>query len=370
MEMVQKSIKAERWQDALNTLKIVRSKAPTNQVAMFYEALCLFRLEQWDQAEKAARETIKKVGSTNESIREQLQTMIDQIPIARLNKDMDKVNKAMKAEQWQDALVNLKSVIASKPDYEVALFYQALCYFRMKQWDDAERCATNALGKAKTANIREQLESIVSQVPIARVNLEMEKVQKAIKAERWSEGLDILTKVLAKSPNNPVAWFYKSVCELRMGKRKEALSSARTGLNHANGSEYSSLRTQLNEVIQAADVPAWKGDLESAVKSMNAENWHSAKDLLDNVIDSAPANEQAYYYRAICRYRIVVSEIQSETRYGRLSSSEKDAFNNRLIETLKDTQNATKYNSDRQMKKSIDDLVAAIGNVFSQLNQS
>lgn len=362
MEQVQKDIKAERWEQALKTLKDVCSEAPTHPVAMFYEVLCLYNLERWDEAEKAAKHALRQVGASNETIREQLETMIDQIPFSRLN-------SLLKREKWEYVLRELDLILPENPDFEAGYFYRALAHLRLEHWDQAESCARVALQKVTSAVILEQVNEILRQLPLVRVNEGLKRAEKELEAGRWQQALDILNRIIDENRDHPVAWYYKAICELRLGRREAALQSARKGLGYAQGPEYASLRVKFEELIEAADMPQWKQDLEDAIKAMNSERWSDAKSLLDRVIYAQRTNSEAYYYRAICGYRILIDEISQAAKYGSLSYWEKEKFSEKLRDIEHDLDTARTYSHDSEMRKSIGGFSKVVKDLSNQLNR-
>lgn len=368
-EKAQQAMNSKRWREALSHLNAAASKSPNVVIVQFYKALCHFNLEEWAEAERTAQKTLPLCGKDDKNAKEQLELMLEQIPLARVAKDMEKAQKAIERERWQEASGYLDIVLSKSPDHVVALFYQALCHFRLKNFDKAEGIARRAqrLCGSEHKQVREQLDTMLSQMDSAREAAALEPVTQAVEQQNWHVGLkETENYLLWHNATSPVALFYKALCEWNLDRKKDAKQTARNALPYARGTEYEHIRNQLNQIIQAADVPAWAGDMNRAVQAMNAEKWGDAVGHLKKVLNMDSTNAQAYYYRALCNHQFMMAAISKGSGVTPDAVGGLITWFEGVLGDLDEAERHRSY-SERELGSGISSLRSAAESALSQL---
>lgn len=366
----QEFMQEEDWQHALDNLEYCDSVSPGQVPVLFYTAVCHFRLEEWDAAEKTAKRTLKLCkGEEHKNAKEQLEMLIKQLPMARVSKSIQKARQHMDAEQWREALSVLDKLLVNNPDVLVAVFYKAVCHFRREEWANAQTAVETARGLASKDDkeIVEQLDVLEKQIPLARQASAMREITNALEGQNWLGGRNAANRFLSQNPNHPVAMFYLAVCQLRLGYGDEAKATAQKALKYAGAPEYKDLREQLNQVIQAAGQSEVAESFKSAVEAIKDENWSTAMLRLFEVINKDPNNAAAHYYLALCQFQGTMQPLQESGR--RIDYYEVKNYISTMEGVLSSLDKAEKFSSrsDHDLRKGIDNLRKAANNVLRQL---
>src|SRR5262249_16711544 len=153
-----------------NSLDAGLIKLPKELIAVYYKAICHFRLEEWDAAENTAKRALPLCQADkkeDKEITEDLQALLFQIPLARVEREMKEVQQDIKSQRWREALTQLNAIVARVPEHVPARFYQAICHFRLENWQQAIQVAQQALPLTTThpeyKPIREQLQEIIKE---------------------------------------------------------------------------------------------------------------------------------------------------------------------------------------------------------------
>jgi tetratricopeptide (TPR) repeat protein len=227
-------MQADDWRTALDILAKGHSLKPRDPQLTFYEAVCWAKIGDVGQAEAIAQEALHQCRKADAQLQAEIENFIPQIPVLLIGEDLHKAQKAMQRKRWRAALKHLDAAVSTSPDAVLALFYKAVCHFRLEEWDEAEGVARKALRlrRATDQEVADQLQSMLHQIPLARVAKDMETVTRAIKRQRWQEALDHLDIVLSRAPEHPVAHFLKAVCLFRstMAKLNARTTSPRQSL--------------------------------------------------------------------------------------------------------------------------------------------
>jgi thioredoxin-like negative regulator of GroEL len=192
MNKAQQAMARERWRDALRELDAALVKRPNAVAVLFLKAVCYFRMEQWDQAETIARTTAPLCGPYDAERRKQLDLLLEQVPLARIQKDMEFINQSIQAQRWREALRRIDSVLLVVPSQQVCLFYRALCHFKLDEWDQAERATETALESVTQREIRDQLETLRNAIPPARRAAETSQIVTAINNGNYDRALNLI----------------------------------------------------------------------------------------------------------------------------------------------------------------------------------
>jgi hypothetical protein len=171
-EQAQRAMAREQWTAALGALDRILSKSPNLVPVLFYKAVCHFRLEEWDAAEETTRKTLPLCAAQeHDQVREQLLLLLEQTPLARDAKALAQAQRAMAKEDWTEALGPLDKILSKSPNLVSALFYKAVCHFRLEEWDAAEETARKTLPLCATQEhdqVREQILLLLELIPMVR----------------------------------------------------------------------------------------------------------------------------------------------------------------------------------------------------------
>lgn len=303
----QEFMKEEDWKHALDFLQYADQVSPDLVPVLFYTAVCHFRLEDWDEAEYVAKRALKLCSrKEDKDAKEQLETLIKQLPMARVAKSMQKAREFMDREQWVKALEVLDDVLEKDITLLAALFYKAVCHFRNGDWNEAEETARGALAQCGKGDkeIKEQLNTLLEQIPLARRAAAIKPITEAIEREDWDDGIETANNFLYDIGEDPVVLFYKALCLLRSGDRDSARDDATRALALAKGNQYADLRSQLGKLIEASSQPFIPPQFNKAVQAMERKAWREALDLLEEVLDRDNRILMAMFYKAVCHFRL------------------------------------------------------------------
>ena len=198
MNKAQQAMAREYWRDALRELDAALVKRPNAVAALFLKAVCYFRMEQWDQAETIARTTVPLCGPYEADKRQQLELLLEQVPLARIQKDMESITKSLQAQRWREAQGRINSVLLVVPSQQVCLFYRALCHFKLDEWDQAESATAKALESATQKEIRDQLETLKNAIPSARQAAETSQIVSAINNGNYDRALNLIEEKMTR----------------------------------------------------------------------------------------------------------------------------------------------------------------------------
>lgn len=301
----------KRWTDALAYLQQAQAKVPDVALVLFYKAVCLFRLEDWDAAERAAEQALPlcQPGDDGHQIEEQLRHILRQIPQARVAPDVKKARKAMDRKRWAEALPYLDSALSQLPTSVPILFYQAVCQFKLEQWTAAEETANRALLWCRPyadSQIEEQLRQIITQIPLAKIAGYLKQARAAMNKERWAEALRHLDSALYVSPDAVIALYYKALCHLRLKEWATARQVAERSLPRAEeGDTPVSLKEQLRQLVNAAEF----GPITDAIKK---EDWSTGIREAESCLRQGTSDRAlALFYKAVCEFRSTMSRLKS-----------------------------------------------------------
>ncbi len=298
----------ERWSEALGHLAQALRKRPKAVPALFLKAVCCFRMEDWDQAERIAREAQPFCGPHDEDERKQLGLIIEQVPLARIAKDMEAINQCLRKERWEAAFVHIDDVLRKDPTQPACLFYRALCHFRLENWDEADRAARTALKSVTQKEIRDQLNTIVEQIPLARVAKDMDEINKCLKKERWAAALERIDAVLRKEAAHPMCLFYRALCHFRLENWDEAERAARLALGSVKQQE---IRDQLNMIVKGIEHKKQEAKLSGVISAINRQAHGEALRLLEPHLRESPRDASLLFFKGLCEFRQVMDQINS-----------------------------------------------------------
>jgi tetratricopeptide (TPR) repeat protein len=363
-------LEREQWQAALGYLDSANSAAPGVVVVLFHKALCHFQLEQWDAAESTAKEARGRCGPDDEQALEQLETMLDQLPLARTAKQMEKVQKAMERDDWPEAARLLDGILKTAPKSIPALFYRAVCHMHMDEWDQAESVARSTLKlcKASDSAAKEQLNLMLEQLPMAKESAALKPVTKALEREDWASAIREVEKYLSSNPKSAIGHFYKGLAQFRSKLPRDAHASAKAGLACATKTTPKEIRSQLEQLLEASDLPPWIEKMNQAVEEMNRDNWTKAIGRLDEVLAMDYSNAQAYFYRGLARFRATMEEIKSAGGVGPYMAS---YYSDKFETAQEDVNKAIRHApvSEKELKKAAATLQKNITQALAQLNR-
>jgi len=381
-------MKDHKWDEAWRFLANGRKLKPPSARVTFYEAICLAQLGEVSEAEKMAQAALSQLKSGEAELRQEIEGFIPQIPLIRIQEQLARAKTAMEKERWSQALPHLEEAIRLAPKTVLPQFYQAICHFKLEQWDEAESTAKKALplcGKGDE-QIREQLQLMLEQISKVREAALLGPILEALKREEWRSGLTQADEFLrTRNSKHPIVLFYKAVCEFKLDQRGEAKSTAQKALEYATGSEYDSVRQQLNQIIEAASIQStpmrplrtlaeatrlasWTEDMNEAVQAMNRQEWFAAIPHLNKVLERDSTVAQAYYYRALCKHQGMMESINKG-----------DGLKRETLQLMimwfqgvrSDLEEAEHYRShfDRDLGSAISKLLEAVDNVLDQLRR-
>jgi tetratricopeptide (TPR) repeat protein len=286
-----------------------------------------------------------------------------------IGQQMGLAQRAMGQEKWKEAARLLDGVLEEQADFVPALFFRSVCHMRLSEWDEAEAMAESTLGKCGSGDkaIREQLTQMLEQLPMARNAVALKPVTAALEKEDWAGAIRAADKYLAAESPSATVLFYKALAQFRLKKARDAHQTAREGLNCATSSTPKEIRRQLEQILEASDLPPWAEALQAAVEAMNKERWTDAIEKLDEVLRSND-NAQAYFYRALAKFRAAMDEIKSS---GGVSSFMVSYHVDKIAKAWEDIEEANRYvsSSDKELKKAISTLQQNIKQALSQLGK-
>jgi tetratricopeptide (TPR) repeat protein len=281
LSVAQEAMGMQQWSTALQQLDGALKKRPQAVRALFLKAVCHFRAEQWDDAEKTAQRALPLSGPHDKDLREQLELLLRQVPMARIAKDMEAINQSMKGQRWRDALQRLELVLQAQPTQPVCLFYRAVCLMRLERWDEAEeaiRKASPHCSETEQKDIRDQLEIVATNIDRGRRAARSKPVIEAMNRGRYEEALSLVDRLLNEDPP-PSA---RRALEVP----KPLPPPPRAG----GGSPFRSL---LSDPIE---LPPWAEPVAARISM--APGLH-------------PANDELRFLRAVCLFKSVMESINS-----------------------------------------------------------
>ena len=213
-----KAMDQSNWAEAISYLEEAESISPKTVLVLFYLTVCHFRLEQWSEAQEYALAALLLCKEKNKEIKEQLNIILEQLDIAPIKDELDKAQKAIQGEHWNAALPHIDSVLLTAPENPVALFFQALCYFKLERWDEAEESAREALrhtNKKEHENIESQLNTLLKNLVGARKAKSIGPIVELINKGNLSGALKKVEKALEEDSYNPDLHFFRAVCTFR-----------------------------------------------------------------------------------------------------------------------------------------------------------
>ena len=331
IEKVGELLKAEQpAQAVLEGRKVLRAYPDHPYVLFVLAQACLANLDigAARQAIGEAARRAKAGGNLAEAIGKFQEQLEDVAPRAILSRAVPLMNE----EKWDGALEALsKASELNKPSARL-LLYTAVCHSRRGDIEKAEAAAKAALGAcaADEGDLKKEIEEFLPQIPLARIGPELAAAQKAMNRKDWSGAMTHLQAAHRKLPDSPLVYYYKAICHLQTGRRDDARRSAEKGLEHAAGDQFREVRGQLSEMVGNF----WMSDTTSnAVSAMQGGRWDDAIGILDGWLGAGvpsyvdwveplsppevmndfrawSATEgplamaaQAYFYRAVCKFR-------------------------------------------------------------------
>lgn len=216
--LARQAMDKKRWSSAIQYLDAAEAKASGSVLVLFYLTICHFQLEHWDTTEKYAKQAIRKCTDKHADIKDQLNLILDQLEIAPVKGSLDKAQKAIERQRWKDALPHIDAVLSKSPNNPLGLFFQALCYFRLERWDEAENAANKAsryTTKQEHQNIESQLQDLLRAIPQARNAKHIAPIIQLIKKEDFVGALKKVDQALRSDSYNPDLHFFRAVCNFR-----------------------------------------------------------------------------------------------------------------------------------------------------------
>jgi len=212
---------------------------------------------------------------------------------------------------------------------------------------------------ADDQQIIEQMLNLREQLAYAASAGDMEKLENAMKRENWREALGYVTRVLAIMPYHEVALLYQAQALLRLGRKRDALTTAQSAILFTKNAQ---IKQYLQQIIDVADQPEWIEDVERDIQS---KNWYAARRVLDHEISRNDTSIEARYYRALS-YFLEAQELISN-RPGGLYPNDIDDIEGWLLQSTSDL--APIWKSPARMQNEIKQLLEAVANLSGQINK-
>jgi Tfp pilus assembly protein PilF len=293
--------------------------------------------------------------------------LLDQIPHARIAKPFNNAQNAMQSGQWRQAIPHLDNVLKIAPDRLDALYYKAICYAKLEEWKTAERVAKQGLEKAQSPSerqIRQELQELINQISTAKVMVPFNKANEAMKKAQWLDALPYLDEVIELEPSNCEARFYRALCYFRMddGFPDNMAKAKQEALNAQKYCTDRNIKDQLQQIITIASRPTWVGEI---IQYLNTDNFNIAQDKLNNILRREPYSGIAYYYRAICSYKMALATIP---RNGKIDSYQRNNLLTAFKQAYSDVEQAASYSiDDPQARAELPQLKTLINQYLTQL---
>lgn len=227
----------------------------------FYTAICYSRLNNAQKAEEWANVALHQCDRSDTELRDQINNLLEQIPLMLIEKELSEARKAMDRSDWNHALPALDRALNKVPYQPLVLFYKAVCYFRLGLYDSAEQTAHEAqlYCGADMEEIADQLRELLNAIPNARnqsrIGPIIDYFNQGDFFNAWMEAM----KAKTNNPNDPQILFLCAAAQFR---------STMKMINDRSMEPTQSLFTQIETDLDEAYRISTDRDLDQQIKAL------------------------------------------------------------------------------------------------------
>ena len=216
----------ENWAEARKVLAKAGKAGVRDARLVFYEAVCLARAGQIEDAQATARIALvlaQKGG--DKDLEKEIHDFVPQIPVLTIAGDLVKAQASMAKKKWREALPVLDQAVAKAPASAFAQFLKAVCHFNLSEIEEADDAARAGLKHADLPGL-EEIKKQLQQIVTAASNHRQAAANKrkaellnpmfaAMKKERWDQAKELSEQVYALSPFDENVRYYRALCLFR-----------------------------------------------------------------------------------------------------------------------------------------------------------
>ncbi|RJP54375.1 MAG: tetratricopeptide repeat protein [Anaerolineaceae bacterium] len=249
----------------------------------------------WDKAITALNDALE-IAPGDESILKKIQTIQEKQLRERLDGLLAKVEAAEKAGRWDTAISTLNEYLQLKPEdaaiqKRIANLVEAKHAAWLKgvmarvdqavaaqNWDEALTALNEALRlEPENAEMQAKAKKVREARRIAELNAMLKRADQAVAAERWDEAINILNDGLASDPDNET--LKTKLAEARKAKREAHLQAAlRLADSAAQAGKWEAAVASLNEVLaNEPDNTEFQRKLAEVRAQEHQSRWEAAR---------------------------------------------------------------------------------------------
>jgi tetratricopeptide (TPR) repeat protein/photosystem II stability/assembly factor-like uncharacterized protein len=274
--------------------------------------------QKWDEAISVLNEVLT-LESDNTEIQKKVVKVREARHIAELNALLKRVETAVQAGRWDDAINDLNNGVASEPENETLRsklieVRKAKREARLKaamrlvdsatqagNWDTAIEVLNETLAiEPENETLQSKLAEVQKAKREARLKAALRSADNATQAGNWDAAIEVLNDVIVTEPEN--AEFQRKLAEVKEGQRESRLNSLRTqarGL--ARAEKYKESLAAWNEylALDPDDREKAQAEIESVKKAQSLANTYA---------EAYNAYSKKNYEKAIGLFKGVVVE--------------------------------------------------------------
>ncbi len=205
----------EEWAEARNVLARGAAAGVRDARLAFYEAICLARSGQGQDAQAAARKAlVLAIKGGDKGLEKEIKDFVPQIPGLMIAGDLNKAQASMAKKNWREALPVLDQALGKAPDSAFAQFLKAVCHFNLSEIDSAEGAARAGLKHADLPGLEEikkQLQQIANAAVDSRKAALLNPLVAAMNRQSWHEAVRLSAKAIEAFPFDDRLRYYRAL---------------------------------------------------------------------------------------------------------------------------------------------------------------
>jgi tetratricopeptide (TPR) repeat protein len=265
---------------------------------------------------------------------------------------LEKVDQELRRGRWSAALRLINQVLKIDGNVYVAIYLKVLCLAGLHQLDEAIHVASDGVRRCDDFELAMAFEHLLEQLRAMKMFLPILVGIAAMMQGDIRQAIRSFAEALALNPRQPDVLLYKAICQMRLGKIKEAEESLREAERLDKSAEMRQIVASLREDLVLGGV---KLLIDKATADMEAGRWMDALKTWVTITGNNGKDGRPYFYAAICWVKLAEAEL---TNY----SPDRDKFMSSISAAKFMLDQAERY-SDRSERE----LQQAISNLRSQL---
>lgn len=286
--------------------------------------------------------------------RGQLRSLWGQVRSGLIGELMGPAITLMKKEDWEGALRELQRALQRFPKVAIVLFHVALCELKSGNLQAGKHHAEQALADENVElDLQEQIRGLLKNASMIAAELHMTNGQKALQTERHAEAKKAFEKAVDIVPHLAHGWYLLAIASFKDEDYDGADRAIEKAVELAEDPDAKKHFQETRDNLKKARFTASLGE---AVGHMNSNNFKQALDSLRRVCERHPTNHLAWYYRAICEFKV---KNYPEAMLAIDEAISKQAEEENKKQTEKENKNVTilKYKTIPEEYKNIKDAI-------------